>query len=173
MRLSSGGYALSGETDGFGAGSDDFILFTVSEDFKSCGNLIANEIALQHSDVTNDADLLFQDIALTEDFSYSATIPYNPVTPTVSDILLLLSEVNGKDICPLVGQSSSAASPASPSSDCGCSVFGVCNSAGNCECQDGYSGFACSYSATDYLSLTTQSASEINSLPVSVGIATD
>ena len=67
----------------------------------------------------------------------------------------------------------SAAFPVSLSNECGCSVFGECNSEGNCECEDGYSGFACSYSNADFLSLTTQIALQITNLEALVGSITD
>ena len=56
---------MTGESDGYGAGSKD----------------------LHVTDVTNHADLLSQNIPFTEDMSYAATIPYNAVSATVTDIL--------------------------------------------------------------------------------------
>ena len=94
---------MSGQSDDYGAGGSDFVLLTLSQDLEDCGNLIANDIALQVTDVTSHADLLFQDIALTLDFSYAATIPYSTVTPTITDILPQLSSTNGKEICTLAG----------------------------------------------------------------------
>ena len=135
--------------------------------------MVVNDIALQVIDVTIDPDLLDQDIAFTEDFSYAAAIPYNPVTPTVIDILPQLSSLDANQICPLVRESVSAAFPVSLSNDCGCSHFGDCNSEGSCECQDGYTGFACSYSNADYLTLTSQITQQVNILDVSVGSITD
>ena len=98
-RLPSGGYAASGQSDGYGAGGSDFVLLTLSQDLEDCGNLIANDIALHVTDVTSHADLLFQAIALTDDLSYGATIPCNPVSPTVTDILPQLTSQSGKEIC--------------------------------------------------------------------------
>ena len=98
-RLPSGGYVVSGQSDGYGAGGSDFVLLTLSQDLEECGNLIANDIALQVTDVTSHADLLFQAIALTDDLSYGATIPCNPVSPIVTDILPQLTSQSGKEIC--------------------------------------------------------------------------
>ena len=84
-------------------GNSDFVLLTLSEDFESCGNLIANDVALPSLDITTHAGLSFHDIAFAQDFSYSATIPYNAVTPTDTNILPQLSSTNGKEICMLAG----------------------------------------------------------------------
>lgn len=92
---------MSGYSSSYG--NSDLVLLTLSLDFESCSNLIANDIALPSLDVTNHSDLIFQDIALTQDLSYAATIPYNIVTPTVTDILPQLSSTNGKEICTLAG----------------------------------------------------------------------
>ena len=80
-----------------------------------------------------------------------------------------LTTLNGKGICPLVVEAVSAASPVSASNDCGCSVFGECNSEGDCDCQNGHSGFACSYSDSDYLSLCSRITEEVDHLASSVG----
>ena len=64
-------------------------------------------------DLTNHADLMFLDIAYSEDFSYSSTISYTSVNPTVINILPLLTTVNTKQECDLVGEAESSASPAS------------------------------------------------------------
>ena len=100
--LPSGGYVMSAYSSSYG--NYDFVLLTLSQNFESCSNLIANDTALLSLDVTSHADLIFQDIALTQDFSYAATIPYSTVTPTITtDILPQLSSTNGKDICMLAG----------------------------------------------------------------------
>ena len=57
----------------------------------------------------------------------------------------------------------------SASSECGCSAFGACDSVGNCECQDGYSGSTCSYTDSEFLSFTAQISHEISNLEASVG----
>ena len=95
---------MSGYTNGYGAGDYEFMLLTLSEEFETCGSLIEHVIALQILDVTSHANVVFQNIAFTEDFSYSASIPYNTVTPTVSDTMLQISSQIGKEICTLVGQ---------------------------------------------------------------------
>ena len=118
--------------------------------------MVANNIPLPVIDVSSHVNLINQEIAFTEDFSYAATIPYNSVAPTVTDIMPQLSSVDDKRICPLVRETVYFASPVSLSNECGCTTFGVCNPEGHCECVDGYSGFVCSYSNADYLSLTTQ-----------------
>ena len=52
---------------------------------------------------------LFQNFAFTEDFSYAGTIPYNVVTPTVTDVLPQLSSMDGKPICLLVEEARASA----------------------------------------------------------------
>ena len=79
------------------------LLLSLSQDFSSCGNLITHDIGVPTRDVTHHSDLVFQDIAFTEDFSYAASIPYSDVTPTVTDLLPQLTASNGKEICSLVG----------------------------------------------------------------------
>ena len=64
---------MSGYSNSYG--NNDFVLLTLSRDFESCGNLIANDIALPSLDVTSHADLIFQDIALTQDFSSQPPFP--------------------------------------------------------------------------------------------------
>ena len=93
---------ISGHSNGYGAGKRDFFFLTLSQDFSSCSNLITNDISLESSDVTSHADLIFQNLAFTEDFSYSGSIPYTNVAPTVTDILPQLGSLEGKQICPLV-----------------------------------------------------------------------
>ena len=78
---------MTGDSNGYGAGSKDLLFLTLSQELEDCGNLIANDIPLHVTDVTNHADLLSQNIPFTEDMSYVATIPYNAVSATVTDIL--------------------------------------------------------------------------------------
>ena len=156
QKLPNGGYAVSGYTNGHGGGSNDFVLFTFTDSLSGCGNLASHNMAVVSRDASNYSDLIFQDITFAEDFSYIATIPFNAVTPTVTDILPQLSTQNGRRICTLAERAARAAFSVSHSNDCGCSDFGVCDSSGNCECQAGYSGFRCSYSNSDYLSFTSE-----------------
>lgn len=58
---------------------------------------------MQVTDITNHADLIFQDVAFTADFSYIATIPYTNVNPTITDFMSQISAFNGKQECTLVG----------------------------------------------------------------------
>lgn len=94
--LPSGEYVISGRSDGNGAGSGDFLLLTLSEDFSSCGNLITHDVAVQSRDVTHHSDRVFQDIAFNEDLTYSATISYTDITPTSTDIMPQFTTFNGK-----------------------------------------------------------------------------
>ena len=95
------------------------------------------------------------------------------MTPTVTDVTASISTFNSKAECQLVGTASSTAAPVSSNNDCSCSAFGSCGESGDCACQSGYDGYACSYSSADYLSITAQITDKINSLSASVGTAND
>ena len=93
---------ICGDTEGYAERSIDFVLLALSEDLEGCSNLIENDVALQVTDATSHPDLVFSNIAFTEDLSYFATIPYNAVTPSFTDTLPQLSSLTVKELCPLV-----------------------------------------------------------------------
>ena len=115
------------------------------------------------TDYTHHPDLISLDPGFQSAIDTTA-FNINTVAITNTDLLPSLTTLEGKPMCSLVGSASSLATPSSNSNSCGCSMFGDCVTDGSCACQSGYAGSSCSYSSADYLSLTSQISSNIDSL---------
>lgn len=56
-------------------------------------------MTVQVTDVTSHSNLINQDISFSEDLTYAVTIPYNTITPTITDVTGIMSTLNPKPVC--------------------------------------------------------------------------
>ena len=93
IRYSNGGYALTGQTSN-GSGGNDFFLFTLQEDYMSCGNYFDQQIQLSVTDISAHSDLIFEEPSYTVSFPFISSLQDTNIFPTFTDASSTVAEVD-------------------------------------------------------------------------------